>query len=118
MFLLPLNVPVAYAAIPLSFSTTTAEPYIREQAGMYGLSASTTNALVATLLCESGYDPTQVGPYGELGIAQIYLKQHAEITKVQARDPIWSIRWAIRMFAAGKGHLWTCYNKLSLADRE
>lgn len=73
------------------------------------------NELVATLKCESGFNPKAVGDKGKsFGIAQIHLPAHPTITKQQALDPMWAIDWTAQQFAKGeKGkRMWTCWRNL------
>lgn len=66
-------------------------------------------ALYETLNCESGFNPDAVGLLGEQGIAQIYLKYHPDITKAEARDPNFGIRFAAKSFKDGNAAWWSCY---------
>lgn len=94
------------------FSTSTAESIITAYAHKYGTPAQ---PLIDTLRCESDFNPNAVGDYGSsFGIAQIHLLAHADITKEEALDPLWSIDWAAMMFAAGHANLWSCYNKMQM----
>lgn len=92
------------------YSTSTAEDIITEYAVHYNIDPK---PLIDTLHCESNFDPAAIGDFGtSFGIAQIHLPAHAEVTKQEALDPLWSINWAAQMFAAGHANLWSCYNQL------
>jgi len=62
--------------------------------------------------CESQFDPNTVSATGDYGVAQINLKYHSEITKAQALDPIFSLRWAAGQWSANRQKLWSCWNAL------
>lgn len=110
-----LRIPVTQTALHsekiVNFeSTTTTALYIHSSAEEYGADA---DQLLATLDCESGLNPSAYGDAStSVGIAQIHLPAHPEISEAQALDPRFSIDWAARMFAAGKQGMWTCWQNL------
>lgn len=68
--------------------------------------------------CESGWNPKiqsqhiKDGKQEEsFGLAQIYLPAHPNVTKEQALDPEFSIKFIVDKFAEGKAYLWTCWRK-------
>lgn len=66
-----------------------------------------------TLQCESSFDPNATGDHGtSIGIAQIHLPAHADITREEASDGVWSIIWAAQQFSLGRAKAWTCYRNL------
>lgn len=59
--------------------------------------------------------PDKTGPNGledSWGPMMIHLPDHKEVTKDDAINPIFAIPWAVREFAAGNAHNWTCYRNL------
>lgn len=55
------------------------------------------------------------GPNGyedSWGICQIHLPSHPNITRAQATDPEWCLRWSAQQFKNGKARMWTEYRKL------
>lgn len=95
---------------PVVYSTSTAQVIIEAYAVKYGVDS---HSLTSTLACESGYNADAVGDKGtSFGVAQIHLSAHPEVSREQALDPLWSIDWAAKMFAAGRASMWTCYNML------
>lgn len=44
-----------------------------------------------------------------VGIAQINLKAHPQITEEQAKDPEFAIKFLASKLAQGRGKMWTCY---------
>lgn len=95
------------AAMPISTSSVAA--LIKIDAAKYGVNAT---ELYNTIECESGLRGDRVGLAGELGVVQIYLPAHPDITRAQALDERFSIDFAARSFAAGYAHWWTCYRNL------
>lgn len=47
------------------------------------------------------------------GLAQIHLPSHPTITKEQAQDPAFAIRFLADNLSKGNGNMWTCYRMLS-----
>ena len=85
------------------------ENYAAQEAVKIGIDPQ---RFTATLQCESGYDPQAVGDQGtSLGIAQIHLPAHPNVTSQEALNPIWSIDWAAQNFAKDP-EIWSCYHKL------
>lgn len=109
----PADVIHAPIAVP-SAASTTAE-LVRAAARQYGLG----DVFFNTLQCESqGFQniqskvPNANGPGGyenSWGVAQIDLDYHPEVTRQEALNVEFSIRWAARAFAAGQAHLWACW---------
>ena len=94
----------------LIYSTTTAPVIIAQYASDYGIAVQ---PLVDTLDCESDFNSNAIGDHGtSYGVAQIHLAAHPEVTKSEALDPLWSIKWAAQEFAAGNADLWSCYKRL------
>ena len=66
---------------------------------------------------ESKYKPDAVGAAGELGVAQIYLKYHPDVTPEQAKDPIFSFHFLAKELEDGKEYQHTICNCRSEANR-
>lgn len=52
------------------------------------------------------------GPNGRedsWGLSQIHLSAHKDITKAQATDAEWSIRWMAEQFKKGNQAIWSCW---------
>ena len=65
-----------------------------------------------TLECESNLDPMAIGDSGtSVGIAQIHLPAHPDVSKEEALDPEFAIRWAAKHFAQGHAYWWTCWKQ-------
>lgn len=102
------------ASIEIPFSTSTAPVIIAAYARKYDVSAT---EMAETLQCESRFKPNALGDYRDseptsFGVAQIHLPAHPEVTRAQALDPIWSIEWTAKEFAAGRAWQWTCHRNL------
>jgi hypothetical protein len=62
--------------------------------------------------CESGFDGHAIGDHGtSLGVFQIHLPAHPEVTSEQALNPIWNVDWAFDQMLAGKFGIWSCYDE-------
>lgn len=113
---LALFSPTAHAQ-DIQFSSTTAPIIIEAYATKYGIPAQ---PLIDTLSCESktanypkGFDPEAIGDKGlARGIAQIRSDYFPDITDAEAFNPLFSINFAAKEFAAGHASWWSCYNKL------
>lgn len=70
-------------------------PAIAKWAPRYGLDPL---MFAALLYGESKGDPDAVSSKGAVGLAQILLSAHPDVTEAQARNPAFAIRWAARFF--------------------
>ena len=96
---------------PIVYSSTTAEDIITAYAIHYGTPAQ---PLIDTLDCESGLHSDRVGDHGtSYGVAQIHLPAHPDISKKQALDPLFSIDFAAKEFAAGNQSMWSCWKTVN-----
>ena len=67
---------------------------------------------LATAKCERGLRPGAVGDDGwSIGIFQIHLPSHPDVTKELALDPELAIEWSAKKFKIDPT-IWVCYNKL------
>lgn len=83
---------------------------IARYSALYGVSYQ---KLYGTLSCESRLSPSAIGDQGRsYGIAQIFLPAHPSISKEEALDPDFAIRFAAKEFADGNASSWTCYKLL------
>lgn len=103
-----LGIAIALAAQVAPFSTTTPQTAIYYWADFYHVDRQ---ELYDTLKCESSFNPNAVGKAGELGISQIFLKYHPEVSSQEALDPDWAIQWTAKQFAAGHADLWVCHTR-------
>lgn len=104
-----LGVAVALAAEVAPFSAATPEKAIYYWADWYHVDRI---ELYETLKCESEFKRDAIGQLGEVGIAQIYLKYHPGVTREQALDPDWAIRWTAMQFSKGNAKWWSCYKQV------
>ena len=71
------------------------------------------DVFLKTALCESGLNPSAIGDSGNsVGIFQINLPSHPNVSEEQALDPYWNIDWAGQHFNTPE--MWTCYRLLTL----
>ena len=98
--------------IEVSAAISPVEALIREYSGLYEVSY---NKMYYTLKCESGFKPNAVGDGGHsFGVAQIHLPSHPTVSREQALDPDFPLRWTAQQFAKGNAKMWTCYRLLFL----
>lgn len=98
-----------YTDLGLSTSTSA---LITQDSALYGVSG---RDMARTIQCESGGNPGAVGDQGtSYGLAQIHLIAHADVTKGEALDPEFAVRWMARQFALGNQSIWTCARMLDI----
>lgn len=79
-------------------------------ASQHGLN---TNHFLATIQCESNWNPTIEGDDGNsLGIAQISMLYHPEITSQEAKDPTFALNWMAEEWETGNASSWSCWRLL------
>lgn len=69
--------------------------------------------------CESNFDRYALNPNGEfsVGLSQINLKAHTNITREQAENPDFAIEFMAKNLSEGKYSMWyNCSQKLSTAS--
>ena len=116
-----LNVPVVHAEEKV-WTTEELKTLITETAKMRKLHIG---RFLATATCEvkknedGSWDykaqsdhTTKKGRENSWGLWQINLDAHPDITKEQARDPLFSTRFASDEWEKGNAWKWTCYNNL------
>lgn len=85
---------------------------ISRYAFVYGVDEQIIHQVV---FCESSYNPNAqniTNKETSFGLSQINLKAHPTITKEQATDIDFAIRFMVKNISEGKGSMWTCYNKV------
>jgi len=89
------------------------ESIIRSSAKEYGVSE---DLMIKLAKCESSLNPNAVGdtflPKPSIGLFQINLHYHPDITKKQALDPKFSSDWTAKQIKAGRISLWSCSKKI------
>lgn len=107
-------------AIPLS-TPQEIEAFVRQTAIDEGIPVY---SFVETLRNESmdftalgqSYVPSKNGPNGRedsWGVCQIHLPSHPDITKNQATDVKWCVKWSAKEFKQGRASQWTEFRKLA-----
>ncbi len=104
---LSLCVPVTLAKEPITIAKPSIHELIATYSALYGVS---NEKLTKVLTCESNLNPRAVGDNGtSYGIAQIHLSSHKDISKEEALNPDFAIRWTAQQFALNKQNMWTCW---------
>ena len=97
-------------SFPIHEEATTTEALIARYASEFDVSAT---QMAQTIHCESRGNSNAVGDHGtSYGIAQIHLPAHPSISKSQALDKEWSIRWMAEQFSLKRQSMWTCWRNL------
>jgi hypothetical protein len=92
------------------FTPSLAHAFIQQVAEEYKVDA---NKLEKTLKCESTLRPNAIGDNGHsLGIAQINMPSHPDVTPQEAFNPYWAIEWTAKEFSNGYARHWTCARHL------
>ena len=103
------NSALAQQLPPIVYNASTSEAIVLSYAVRYGVNGE---HLYKTLQCESGLISDAVGDKGlAIGVAQIRLDYHPDITKAEALDPFFSINFAAKEFAAGHASEWSCWRE-------
>lgn len=90
-------------------ATLDVDALITKYADKYSVSSSTMTAVVK---CESYFDPLAVGDSGDsLGLVQIDLKYHPDVSRSQAFDPDYALNFLAYYLSIGKGSLWSCFRE-------
>lgn len=100
-----MEIPIAYASEVPEAPKLTPEGLISSISAEYGVSSTTLYNLAYS---ESHLDPSAVGDSGDsVGIVQIRLKSHPDVSREQALDPEFSLRWAALEILAGNISQWS-----------
>ena len=68
------------------------------------------NTLEKIINCESGWSSTKKGDNGKsVGLWQIHLPAHKDVTLKLAEDPFWSTDWAFKKIEQGEIKIWSCF---------
>mgnify|MGYP001563727394 CR=1 FL=1 len=108
MFLL---FPVGYAKAP----TAPVHKWTRQELIQYAENEAvkahiSPERVVKVISCESQWNPSAKGDSDRsIGLVQIHLPSHPEITEKQALNPIFSIDFLISEWVKGRQSKWTCW---------
>ncbi len=107
---------IAAAAIfSQQYSTTSVMEFASSTAIVYHLNKA---HFLATLDCESGFRYDAVGDDGaSIGVAQIDLYYHPDITYPEAMNPDIAITWMATQWQRGNADLWSCWRDMMDAHR-
>ncbi len=92
-------------ASPKVQTARTINEIIDEKALQYNVSAT---KLTFFIKCESNFNPKALNSNGEfsVGLSQINLDAHTNITREQAEDPTFAISFMAENFSKGKYNMW------------
>ena len=67
--------------------------------------------------CESGYNPEAEGDKGNsIGLSQINLPSHLSVSKEEAQDIDFALKFMAENISMGNGDHWTCFRTMSLSE--
>jgi hypothetical protein len=101
----------APAPLPVPIKLTIRD-HIQVAAVKYNVSFE---EMVATMKCESGLNPNAVNHTAReysVGISQINLKAHPDVSVAQAKDPHFAAEFMAKEFARNNKKIWSCYRKI------
>lgn len=88
----------------------TVPQMIEKYAVEYRVSAE---RMTRTIQCESTFNPDAIGDGGHsFGLSQIHLPSHPTVTREQALDEEFAIKFMAEQFSKGNARAWTCWRKL------
>lgn len=101
---------IAYAIATINAgqaTTSLLKDYAAAQATLNGVSVAETLHIISN---ESGYNSQAVGDHGSsIGMVQIHLSAHPNITRIQALSPIFSVEYLVSELKKGNCTEWsTC----------
>ena len=94
---------------PRSTNSHSTSDLIALYASRFNVSEELMNSIIR---CESGFKTDAVSPTHDYGISQIHISSWG-ITKKQAFDKEFSIKFLAEKLSQGGGHYWSCYRHLS-----
>lgn len=91
-------------------ATTSIPTMIERFSDFYGVNREVMSRVIK---CESGYNPNAEGDHGtSFGLSQIHLPAHPDITKEQALDPEFAIKFMAKEMSQGNSWKWTCWKMI------
>ncbi len=70
-------------------------------------------AFLATIQCESQWNPNAVSKTSDYGVAQINSNAHPNIRISQMLNPVFALNWMAKQWASGRASEWTCFRIIS-----
>ncbi len=105
----PIDSSASTSLATTTLPTRTVEDMISDYSMRYGVNKSVLDTVIK---CESGGHANIVGDHGDsIGLVQINLPAHPEITRTQALDPEFSVEYLAHQLSLGHGKLWTCWRQ-------
>ncbi len=117
VFKAPVQNPITITRIVPVHIVIPLHEYLHSQSIKHGVNPELVDKVIT---CESNWKNVQSRLYNKkdggrelsYGIAQIHITAHPEITKADALNERFAIRYITSEIAAGRGKQWTCYKKI------
>lgn len=93
---------------PLNTSKWGYQVLANQISAQYAVKAATVKKIIN---CESSWNPNALkitSREHSVGLVQINLKAHTDVTNAQAKDPTFAISYLAQNLSEGNGHMWTC----------
>ncbi len=103
---------VIFCSFPLSALAWDTSPTSLKEYAVYLAIHENLNVgeFLATINCESGFNAQAVGDHGtSIGVAQIHLPAHPDISEAEASNGIFSLNWMADQWVAGRQKMWSCW---------
>ena len=72
-----------------------------------------TSTMVHIVNCESGGNTKAIGDNGtSFGLVQIHITAHKDITRQQAENPEFAIKYLAKNLSQKRGKMWTCFRQI------
>ncbi|MHB1097903.1 MAG: transglycosylase SLT domain-containing protein [Gemmatimonadaceae bacterium] len=111
LLLVPNKDPSILTVPPIEVHSPSLKEIALNAAQDANLSKEDTRQMIATIKCESHWNPKAVSDTGDYGISQWHLTAHG-MTKAQAFDPEYSLNKMAHAFKNGHQEWWTCWRVL------
>jgi len=105
------NTSITIAQAPVrTLNEYTIPELVEHFSSQYSVSAE---RMLTTMKCESGLNSKAVGDYGtSIGLVQIHLPAHHNITKTEAEDPVYATEFMAKEFSKHHQDIWSCYREI------
>lgn len=114
---MPLLAVLFLIGFHIDTSTVRAADFSRDDlkvlaAGIATAHGLNTKRFLSTIECESQWQTDAVSKTNDVGLVQINIKAHPEISKEEMLNPLWSMTWMAEQWQNHHQKWWTCYSSV------